>query len=436
MEIEDALEVLENYDLWLFIIGVGFLCATILPRLLADYPFAMPIILLVLGYVVIKLPLGLEAPDPREQGDYAEHLTEIGVIISLMGAGLQIDRPFNFKTWNVTWRLLGITMIITIALAALVGWWIAAFVPATAVLLGAVIAPTDPVLASEVQVGAPQEGAEDGHTEETDPTEAGEEDEIRFGLTSEAGLNDGLAFPFTNMAIAMALAGAHPENWIESWLLVDVLMELGVAAIVGLLLGYVLAKLIFGQPAETPLAKAMVGLSALAGTLIIYGATEYLGGYGFIATFIGAVVIRNTSRDHEFHKALHKNIEKSERIVMVAILIALGAAIAGGLMDALTWPLVICAILIVFVIRPVAGVLGLIGFDKSPWRDRLAISFLGMRGIGSLYYLAYAMNEETFEGEDEIWALVALVIVISIFVHGISATPITEKLDKMREKKN
>lgn len=435
MDIEEALKVFENYDLWLVIIGISFLAATVLPRLLADYPFTMPIALLVLGYIVIALPLGLEAPDPKEKGDYAEHLTELGVIISLMGAGLKIDRPFSFQGWNITWRLLSITMILSVALAALVGWWIAAFVPATAMLLGAVIAPTDPVLASDVQVGAPGEGAEDDHTEDTDETEDGE-DEIRFGLTSEAGLNDGLAFPFTNMAIAMAMAGAHPGNWIESWLLINVLFELAVAAIVGLGLGYLLARFMFAVPAENSLAKSMVGLGALAGTLIIYGATEYLGGYGFIATFIGAVVIKNTQRDHPFHEAMHKNIEKSERILMAVILIALGASIAGGLFDALTWPLVISAFLIIFIVRPVSGIVGLIGFDRSPWRDRLAISFLGLRGIGSLYYLAYAMNEEDFEGLDEIWALVALVIVISIFVHGISATPITEKLDKMREKES
>lgn len=324
-------------------------------------------------------------------------------------------------------------MILTIALVALVGWWIAAFVPATAILLGAVIAPTDPVLASEVEVGSPGEGAEDAETEDTDKTGQGEEDEVRFALTSEAGLNDGLAFPFTNMAIAMAIAGPHPSNWIEAWFLVDVLMELAVAAVLGVGLGYLLAILIMAMPAKTGLAKSITGLGALAATLLIYGVTEYFGGYGFIATFIGAVTMRNYHREHEYHEAMHNLMEKSERILTVGILLALGGAIAGGLLDALTWQLVLCAILIIFVVRSVSGIIGLIGFDRAPWRERLAISFLGMRGIGSLYYLAYALNEEDFDGVDEIWALVGLVVVISIFVFGITATPITEKLDKMRE---
>lgn len=433
MEIEEALKLFENYNVWLLIIGIAFLATTVLPRLLADYPLAMPIVLLILGYVVIALPLGLKAPDPQENGSYAEHLTELGVIIALMGAGLKIDRRPSLKGWNITWRLLGITMVVTIALSALIGWWIAAFVPATAVLLGAVIAPTDPVLASEVQVGAPTEGAEDNENEKTDETGHGEEDEVRFGLTSEAGLNDGLAFPFTNMAIAMAMVGAHPSNWIESWLLVHVLYELGVAVILGVGLGYLLARIIFSMPTEGALAKAMTGLGALAATLIIYGFTESFGGYGFLATFIGAVVIRQTDRKHPLHKELHAFTEKSERVLTAAILLAFGAAIAGGLLDPLTWTLAGCALLIVFVVRPLAGMIGFIGFKKAPWREKLAISFLGMRGIGSLYYLAYALNKEHFPGADEIWALVGLVIVISIFVHGITATPITEKLDKMRE---
>lgn len=433
MEIEEAFNAFGNYDLWLTIIGLAILATAVLPRLISEYPFSMPITLLILGYAAVALPLGLEAPDPIEKGTITEHLTGLGVIIALMGAGLNIDRKPSLRGWSGTWRLLGITMILSIAGAALVGWWVAAFAPATAMLLGAVLAPTDPVLASEVQVGAPGEGAENKETEDNDETGHGEEDEIRFSLTSEAGLNDGLAFPFTNMAIAMAAAGAHPENWIKTWLLIDVLYKLGVGAIVGLGIGYVLALLIFSMPAKTPLSKSMVGLGALAATLLIYGTTEYLGGYGFIATFIGAVVIKQSKPKHEYHNHLHSLTEKTERVLTALILIALGASIAGGLLAPLSWPLAISAIIIIFLVRPLAGIAGMVGFKRAPWRERLTISFYGIRGIGSLYYLSFALNKETFEGTKEIWALVGLVIVISIFVHGITAAPVTNKLDKMRE---
>jgi NhaP-type Na+/H+ or K+/H+ antiporter len=442
MEFPEAFGALEDYNLWLIIIGLAVLATSALPRLLASKPLSMPIALLVLGYAVVALPLGLEAPDPRVHGDVAEHLTELGVIIALVGAGLKIDRKFGWKRWAVTWRLLGITMIITIGLAVVIGWWIAALVPATALLFGAVISPTDPVLAADVQVGAPQNAVQirkERADQDTDQTHHGveeddhdDEDEVRFALTSEAGFNDGLAFPFTNMAIAMVVAGAHPSNWIGTWLVVDVLYKLGVAAILGLGLGYLLAKILFSMPAENDLAKAMVGLGALAATLLLFGVTEYLGGYGFLATFIGAVVIRNTDHKHEFHTSLHTLTEKIERLLMALILIGLGGALAGGLLDALDWRLVVSAVLIVFVVRPLAGVLGLIGHDRAPWRERLAISFLGIRGIGSLYYLAYALNKETFSGVDEIWALVGLTLVISVFVHGLSASAITDRIDKMR----
>lgn len=421
MEIAEGLHLFESYSIWLIIIGLAILATTVLPSLLERSPLSMPMGLLILGYAVIALPFGLEPPDVNNQGNYAEHLTELGVIISLMGAGLKIDRPPSLKGWNVTWRLLGISMVITIALCAMIGWWMLAFAPATAMLLGAVIAPTDPVLASEVQVGAPGEG--------TDGTlgEQKAEQELQFALTSEAGLNDGLSFPFTHIAIAMALAGAHPANWFGTWFLTHVLYEMTVGIVIGVGLGYLLARFIMALHANTPLAKAMIGLGALAATLILYGVTELFGGYGFIATFIGAVVIRQYKPDHPYHLPMHKLTEKAERIFTAIIIVALGAAIAGGLLAPLNSMLILAAVIIIFLVRPLAGIIGLVGFKTAPWRKRLAISFLGIRGVGSLYYLAFALNQVAFPGRDELWALVALVVVISIFAHGITTTPILQK---------
>lgn len=292
MDVKDAFTAFHSYDLWLFILGLALLAATVLPRFLASYPLSLPMIVVGMGFVAVALPLGVQGPAPGQIGSIAERITELGVIISLTGAGLKIDRAPSLKGWGSTWRLLSITMLISVAGAALLGYWIAAFVPATAVLLGAVIAPTDPVLASEVQVGAPNEGLKEVEPEKTDFTGPEVEEEVRFALTSEAGLNDGLAFPFTNMAVAMAMAGANPAHWFEAWLLTDVLYKLGAGMLVGVGLGYILALLIINMPAKTPLTKMMIGMSALASTLIVYGATQYVGGYGFIAVFISAVVLR------------------------------------------------------------------------------------------------------------------------------------------------
>ncbi|MFH1497603.1 MAG: cation:proton antiporter [Verrucomicrobiota bacterium] len=426
MPVHEALSPFEPYALWLVIAGIGVLATAILPRLLARHPFSMPIALLLLGYAVVKLPLGLSAPDPLAEGKLTEHLTELGVIVALMGAGLKIDRPLSWSKWSATTRLLCITMPVSIALCALAGWWLAAFVPATAVLLGAVIAPTDPVLASEVQVGDPSVAGSDGEAQLDD------EDEVRFALTSEAGLNDGLAFPFTQMAVAMALVGTHPALWFETWILIDVLYKIVVGVVVGAVLGAGLARVILAAPAESEFARSMIGLAALAATLILYGATEWVGGYGFLATFAGALVIRRHEHRNERSHDLHMLSEKLERLFTAGILIGLGAAIAGGLLGALSWPLVGCAVLIVFVVRPVAGWCGLLGFGRTSWREKLAISFFGIRGIGSLYYLAYALNAAPFAGAEALWSLVALVIVISIFVHGVLATPAMQYLDRVR----
>jgi NhaP-type Na+/H+ or K+/H+ antiporter len=434
MEDSRAMTLLQSYDLLLVIAGLAVLASAVLPRLLSDKPLSPPMVLLGLGFVAFALPLGLEAPDPLEHGMLTERLTELAVIIALMGAGLKLDRPPGWRAWMATWRLLAITMPLTIVAAAVLGWGLAGFVPAAAMLLGAVLAPTDPVLATEVQVGAPGEGYEEGEADKHDP--AGAEVEVRFSLTSEAGLNDGLAFPFTSAAIAMAMAGPAPGNWIGSWLLVDVAYKLGVAFVLGLVLGWLMARTILSLPAKTELAKAITGMSALAATLIVYGTTEYAGGYGFVAVFIAACAIRNYERDHEYHESLHVFTEQAEMLLTAGIVLALGGAIAGGLLAPLTWSLALVGLLLVFVVRPAAGAIGLLGFGDATWSERAAISFFGIRGVGSLYYLSYAINEEEFPGKETLWALVAFVIVLSIIVHGIAGAPVMGVLDRRRARAN
>lgn len=433
MGVADALELFDAYDGALVVAGIAILVAAVAPRMLGDKPLSMPIMLLSLGFVVFALPLGLEAPDPLEETHAFERLTELGVIIALMGAGLKIDRPFSWRAWRGTWRLLALAMPLTIAAAALLGWWIAGFVPATAMLLGAVISPTDPVLATEVQVGEPMVGSEGPETEERDPTGAGEEDEVRFTLTSEAGLNDGLAFPYTNAAIAMTVAGAAPAAWIGTWIAVDVIYKLAIAILVGLALGRLLASVIMSLPAETEMAKAMTGMSAIAATLIIYGITQLLGGYGFIATFVGAVAIRRSERDHAYHATMHQVTEMAERLLTAVILLLLGGAIADGILGPLNLRLILVGLLLLFVVRPAAGALSLVGFGTPGRREKAAIAFFGVRGVGSLYYLSHALAQAEFAAAREIWALVAFVVGLSVIVHGVTAAPVVQRLDSLRE---
>lgn len=227
---------MELYDIGIALIGVAVLGAVVLPRLLARRAISLPIVYIGFGMLVFSLPLGLPSPDPLEHAVLTERLTELGVILALMGAGLKIDRQPGLKRWRSTWRLLAITMPLTILLAFLLGWWVAGLTVPAALLFGAVIAPTDPVLAADVQVAPPQEG---------------KDDEIRFALTSEAGLNDGLAFPFTYLAVAVAVTGLAPAGWIGEWLLIDVVYRIGAGVIVGGVMGYLLARFVFNTPATT-----------------------------------------------------------------------------------------------------------------------------------------------------------------------------------------
>jgi NhaP-type Na+/H+ or K+/H+ antiporter len=280
-------------DVLYALFGAGALLAGILPRLLERRPLSMPMTFLGLGVLVFGLPLGLPPADPLAHPKLTEHLTEIGVIVALMGAGLKIDRPFGRRRWASTFRLLIVAMPVTIAAVALLGWWWAGLVPASALLLGAAMAPTDPVLASDVQVGEP--------TDEEDS-----EDEVRFALTSEAGLNDGLAFPFVYAAIAIAAHGLDPAGWFGTWVLGDVLYKGAVGLVGGIVIGRLLGKLFFRAKRDSlRLSRHSEGFLALAATFLAYGLVEVVGGYGFLAVFVAARAIRAAERSHEYHQVLH-----------------------------------------------------------------------------------------------------------------------------------
>jgi NhaP-type Na+/H+ or K+/H+ antiporter len=287
---------------------------------------------------------------------------------------------------------------------------------ATALLLGAAIAPTDAVLASDVEVGPPGEG---------------KEDVVRYSLTAEAGLNDGLAFPFVNLAIAVALAGTQPRAWLTGWLLIDVLYRLLAGVGIGWLFGRVLARFVFRIPMGNAVARAMEGSIALAATLIVYGLTELAQGYGFVAVFVAACTLRQSEREHEYHQALHDFAEDIGRLLTAALLLLLGGAIAGGLLANLTWRAAGVAALLVFAVRPITAAAGLFGCTATVG-ERAAIAFFGIRGIGSFYYLAYALNHAPFARAGELWSLVALTVVISIVVHGVATEPAMRWLDRRR----
>ncbi len=401
---------MDTYELLLAILGLAVLGSAVLPRLVPRRPISVPIVYVVAGMVLFALPLGLEAPLPGTGGDsdtnWAERLTEFVVIVSLMGAGLKLRRPIGWRSWGTTWRLLSITMPLTIAGIALLGGLAAGLPLAAALLLGAVLAPTDPVLASDVQV----EGVQGPEEEDAD-------DEVRFGLTSEAGLNDALAFPFTNLAIAIAAGG----SWLAGWVVDDVVVHLSVGLVVGLVLGRGIAYLAFSVGSPLALARTGQGFVSVGATLLVYGVAELAHGYGFLAVFVAAVTIRRYELDHEYHEVLHDFAETLERLASVVFLLLLGGAAVDGALGALTPAGVAVAVAAVVVVRPLAGWLGLIG-SPADRPTRAALAFFGIRGMGTIYYLAHAVTEESFPEAREVWSIAILTILLSIVIHGTTAS--------------
>jgi hypothetical protein len=174
------------------------------------------------------------------------------------------------------------------------------------------------------------------------------------------------------------------------------------------------------------------GFVALATTLLVYGVTELCHGYGFVAVFVAAYALRHLERDHEYHEVLHASSESVERLFSAALLVLLGGAVVDGALRALTWQGVAVGLAVILVVRPVAAGLALVR-TGLPVGERAALAFFGIRGIGSVYYLAHALNEEDFGAPDQLWAITAFVILVSVVVHGVSAAPIMKRVDARRE---
>jgi NhaP-type Na+/H+ or K+/H+ antiporter len=403
----------DAYLLFLLAGGLLVLLVAWLPKVLRKLPLSMPIICVGIGFGLFWMLGSGSSLHPLKHPDVAVRLTELVVIIALMGAGLKIDRRLGWRRWKITWRLMAITMPLSILAIALIGWAGLGLPAAAALLLGAALAPTDPVLAADVQVGPPR---------------SGEEDEVRFSLTSEAGLNDGLAFPFVHLALVLAATGVASEG-LAHWLAVDVVWRLGSGIAMGWFIGHMLGWVIYRIPSSNTLSHTGDGFVALGITMLSYAVTEVIHGYGFLAVFITALVIRNVDRDHDYNENLHDFAEQLERLLMMAVLVLFGGALSGGLLSPLGWTDAALGLVILLVVRPLAGWLGLVGShdDKA---EVAMIAFFGIRGIGSFFYMAYAMTHADFESADRLWAIVGFIVLISVVIHGVTVTPLIRRLDR------
>lgn len=400
------------------LLGIGLWGAVALQPWLRRLPFSLPMLYVGLGWAAFSLPLGLPLLDPIGNEAHtlaAEYLTEFIVIVSLAGAGLAIDRPFG-RGWRDVWPLLAVTMPLSILAVSLLGWAWLGLAPAAALLLAASLSPTDPVLARSVQVGPPGEN---------------ERDDVRFGLTVEAGLNDGLAFPFTYLAIAAAGASGFGP-WLAEWAAVDVLWRVGAGLVVGVAVGRFGGWWVFDRSTETgddnhaddeSEGGTNEGLVVMGTLLAAYGLAEMAEGYGFLAVFAGAVAARQRESASDYHERSHHFIDQIEQVVLVGMLLGFGGLLASGVLASLTWPAALVGLAVILIVRPLAGIVAQVGCGL-PWAGRWAVAFLGIRGMGTLYYLAYGQSHADFEGMDVLWATASFAILVSIVLHGLTAGPV------------
>lgn len=420
---------------WFIAVGLVLVLMALVSTWVRRLPLTSSLVYLAVGVVVGPIGLGLLIVDPVAHAPAVELVSEIAVIISLFTAGLKLRLPLRDRRWLAPLRLASVSMVLTVGLIALVGVLALDLPIGAAILLGAILAPTDPVLASDVQV-----------------EHALDRDRVRFTLTGEAGLNDGTAFPF--VMLGLGLLGLHElgESGLR-WIAVDLLWAVGGGLLVGGVLGTVVARLIVHVRQRHGPALAVgellhIGLIALA-----YGVALAAGTYGFLAVFAAGLAVRTVERgdtgdevdeemlrglpvaDEETETAeetaaatvaqslLHSN-EALERIAEVALVILVGAMLSMvGVPLAVAW----LAPLLFLVLRPLAVLVGLLG-ERMPRAQKLFMGWFGIRGIGSVYYLAFAIThglDPNLAGT--LAALTLGLVAASVFVHGVSVTPLMRR---------
>ncbi|MFD1258837.1 cation:proton antiporter [Mucilaginibacter terrae] len=406
---------MDQYIVIISVIGIAALGMAWMPSVSQKTGISYAIFYTLAGVLIYwAFPHLLPNPDPRTHQTYTRHLTEMVVIISIFGTAIKIDRPLKWKSWQNPIRLVTIALVGCIGTAALLGYAFFSMDVASALLLGAVLAPTDPVLASDVQVGPPNENIKF---------------ETKFALTAEAGMNDGLALPFVLLAITLSHMMFKGEGSVWVWLSYEVIVRMAIGLVVGYIIGRMLGYLIFTMGNKFNMMETRDGFVALSLTLMVYGLTEVVHGYGFIAVFVAGLTLRNYQSQHNYHDKLHAFADQTERIMVAIVLILFGGSLLSGVLDGLTWRMVMFSVLFLFVLRPLTSFLSLISC-KLHTREKWVISFFGIRGMGSVYYLSYALKEAEFPFAQQLWTIVSFTILLSIIVHGLTATTVMKRMER------
>ncbi|MDI5889976.1 cation:proton antiporter [Halomonas rhizosphaerae] len=412
---------------WFILIGSLLLVVGFTFSYIKSVPVTSAIVYLLIGCIVGPMGFELFHFNPLEESALLEFLTEIAVLISLYCAGVKMPAPVTLKRWQNPVQLAVVSMALTVGLVTLFGYYWLTLPLGAAVLLGAVVAPTDPVLATEVQV-----------------RNADDPDELRFSLTCEAGMNDGSAFPF--VMLGLGLLGLHDlgdAGW--RWLAVDVLWAsgagIGIGILAGVSVGWIVSK-IRKNFVGTAFLESFLGLGLIA---FAYGISLLVDAWGFLAVFSAAVALRHTelklvglkqgysapvetSLEGEPQSITHVHVSESslvfnehlERLAEIVLVLLIGGSLFW---DSWSWRAVGFAAFLFLVARPISVHLGMLG-SSSPMRMRHLAGWFGVRGIGSLYYLMYAIQHGLEEEVAlELIHLTLVVVALSILVHGVSVKP-------------
>ena len=429
---------------WFLLVGGLLLARGLTSAMLQRLPFTPAIVYLAVGMLVGPTVLNLFHFNPLKESALLEVLTEVVVLISLFSAGVKMPAPVSLARWRAPILLATVSMALSVAMVAVFAYFILGLPLGAGVLLGAILAPTDPVLATDVQTRHP-----------------GDRDQLRFTLTCEAGMNDGSAFPF--VMLGMGLLGLHELGEFGlRWALVDVLWATLAGIAIGVLSGAALA--IFGRKLRSahPQHKLMDDFLGLGLIGVVYGLSVMVDAWGFLAVFFAAVSLRQTELKLAVADRTNAPQPQATRIEPAATnsspngepvsTVSLGSLVfkehlerlsevmlvllIGGtlFLDSWSWRAVGLALFLFMVARPVSVLVGLLG-TRTSWPLRGMVGWFGVRGIGSLYYLMYAIQHGLPEDlAMELIQFTLLVVALSILAHGTSVKPLMSQFSRFRKR--
>ncbi|CUA82204.1 sodium/proton antiporter, CPA1 family (TC 2.A.36) [Gulbenkiania indica] len=399
-------------EFWFFLVGAVLIVMAFAGHTVQRLPLSSAIIYLIVGYTIGPAGFGLLRAHPVEDAAVLEVLTEIAVLITLFAVGLRLRAPLTWKEWHLPLRLASLGMVATIVIVTAVGALLLDLPWGVALLLAAILAPTDPVLAADVQIQEP-----------------GDRDAVRFTLTAEGGMNDGAAFP--GIMLGLGLIGMHEigsAGW--RWIAFDLVWAIAGGVLLGWLCGTLVARgvrLLRARGHHLEFEEFLVlGVIALS-----YGLALLLKTYGFLAVFAAGLAmnhIENHGSDGErrLNARLLSFSEQCERLAEVAVVLLIGAMLPW-----ISWSWLVVALTgtILLIARPVAAWLTLPHHHVRASQRRL-ISWFGIRGVGSVYYLSFALDEHLpAEVAGVLVSVTLATITISIVLHGISATPLMSRYE-------